>query len=167
MEGAGDDVEVPGTAAVAQPTRVRDDFVVEEVEGADADPGRRKTGEILAAGRGRVRGDVRAGVGGVAGVADLVCHGGGGLDGEVDALVESAAGLVRPDRLLIDARMEQGSLIEVGGVGQPSSMVSPCWERNTAHQLLGTCTAGRRLDAVGQARILHGRRGPGAVDVIA
>ena len=60
MESAGDDVEVAGDAAVAQPARVLDVFVVEEVEGADADPGRRKTGEILAAGCGRVRGDVRA-----------------------------------------------------------------------------------------------------------
>jgi hypothetical protein len=58
VESAGDDVEVARDAAVAEPARVFDVLVVEEIEGADADPGRRKTGEILAAGRGRVRGDV-------------------------------------------------------------------------------------------------------------
>ncbi|KQW16239.1 hypothetical protein ASD08_24730 [Streptomyces sp. Root369] len=58
MESAGDDVEFAGDAAVTEPARVLDVLVVEEVEGADADPGRGKTGEILAAGGGRVRGDV-------------------------------------------------------------------------------------------------------------
>ncbi|MDQ0604529.1 hypothetical protein QF037_008874 [Streptomyces canus] len=39
--------------------------------------------------------------------------------------------------------------------------------RSTANHLLEAGTAGRRLSAVGQARILHEDRSPGAVDAIA
>ena len=43
----------------------------------------------------RYRRGLSGGVGGVVGVADLVCHGGGDLDGEADAVVEGAADLGR------------------------------------------------------------------------
>jgi len=46
VESAGGDVFVRGNARIAQSLRVRDAFLVEQVEGSDPDPGGRQAGQV-------------------------------------------------------------------------------------------------------------------------